>query len=253
MGIFSKRISTQAWVASVVPWYDLALPITRKLDSAVENDSLQDTIDVVGGALAGFPQLAAAIKAVPNPTSQEVKRAKKKLTSALNHYKKAAGIGHKIARFTVQDYQDMQRGSFSVVYSKVANSRWALAKASFENLVNFARADMAEAAAFLSSAREIFLEETPGGIRPFRTKPETRAKQEEVEKKTAEVRQVTHEFDLTGLHPANAKEIEAIIISYSPLATECISEKWAEVTGEDPMPIKSNWIVSTEMLFSSCI
>lgn len=172
MGIFSKRISDQAWVASVVPWYDLALPIARKLDNAVENDSFQDTIDGVGEALAGLPQLVAAIKAVPNPTSQEAMQAKKRLISALNHCKKAAGIGHKFVRFTVQDYQDMQRGCFSDVYSRVANSRWAFVKASLEKLVNFARADMAEATAFLSSARETFLEEAPEGIRQFRAKSE---------------------------------------------------------------------------------
>ena len=51
------------------------------------------------------------------------------------------------------------------------------------------------------------------------------------------------------MHRANAKDIEAIIITSSLLATESISEKWAEVTSEDPMPTKSNWIVRTEMVF----
>lgn len=46
-----------------------------------------------------------------------------------------------------------------------------------------------------------------------------------------------------------SKALEVTIVTWALLSTEPINDAWASLTGEDPMPVESNFIVRLEMLF----
>lgn len=55
--------------------------------------------------------------------------------------------------------------------------------------------------------------------------------------------------DASGLDLIPLKELEISVVTTSLLATEPVNEAWASVTGEDPMSLKSNFLVRMEMFW----
>ena len=86
MGLFSKSVTDEEWLAQAKPLYDAALPYMTALNNAVVNESPEDGANAVNDALPKLPVIAQAIKKSPSPTSSEARRAKKDLESAMRCY-----------------------------------------------------------------------------------------------------------------------------------------------------------------------
>ena len=149
MGLFSKSVTDEEWLAQAKPLYNAALPLATALNEAVANESIEDEISAVQDALRKLPVIAEAIKGLPSPTSSEARRAKKKLESAMKCYVDGIKQG---ARF----FGDLSGGpgerlQWGGVSTRAAAARLTFGKTMFEELVKSAGKSINEATAYFST------------------------------------------------------------------------------------------------------
>lgn len=94
MGVFKKTISDEEWLAKVKPFYKDSISVTNTLDKLVENTPLPDNGgEILTDALEKLTPIAESLKKLPNPTSNEARKAKVDIESGIKIYIKGAKEG----------------------------------------------------------------------------------------------------------------------------------------------------------------
>ena len=113
-GHLGKRISDQQWRDTVLPSLRGLLPELAKYDEAVLGDSWEEQISAIESIEATLPAAISLIKSTPNPSSNEVRGAKKDLEWALKRYARAMSEGEKVINPATRphsclEFEDWQR------------------------------------------------------------------------------------------------------------------------------------------------
>lgn len=94
MGLFSRTVSDEQWLAVVKPLYEDSMSVMVVLDKLVANAPLPDDGDkVLSDALNRLSPVINHLKNSSNPTSPEARQAKKNMESAVKSYIKGAKDG----------------------------------------------------------------------------------------------------------------------------------------------------------------
>ena len=149
MGLFSKSVTDEEWLAQAKPLYNAVLPLATALNEAVANESIEDEISAVQDALHKLPVIAEAIKRLSSPTSSEARRAKKSLESAMKCY--VDGIKQGARLFKDLSGGPGKRLHWGGVSSRAVAARLTFEKTVFEELVKSARKSLGEATAYFST------------------------------------------------------------------------------------------------------
>lgn len=149
MGLFSKSVTDEEWLAQAKPLYDVALPYMTALNNAVVNESPEDGANAVNDALPKLPVIAQAIKKLPSPTSSEARRAKKNLESAMRCYTEGIKQGAKF--FADLGGGPGDRLHWGGISTRAAAARLVFGKTVFESLVESGRKSLEQATAYFST------------------------------------------------------------------------------------------------------
>ena len=150
MGLFSKSVSDDEWLAQVKSLYQESIPIIAALNELIDKKPLPDDGDkTLQDAYSKFSLISESMKRSPNPTSSEARQAKNDLESAIRNYIKGTKDGLAFYRGMAGKMGDIYRSGAGL--NKLAEATLGGVLHNFLESTKSAQNNMEKASAYFSA------------------------------------------------------------------------------------------------------